>query len=425
MIDLNDLRSRPDAYREACKRKRIKFDVDIFLTLDEKRRAAVARTEQVRAQLNSLNKEVPKLTGADREKLLGQLKELSVEQKDLTAELKEVEEEWNRQQLFIPSIPDARVPDGKDDTENVEIRKVGEIPKFDFPLKDHIELGTALGLIDVERGVKIAGARNYFLTGDGARLHHAVLQFALNTIVGKGYTLMEPPHIVHYPAMMGTGYFPGGEEMAYQLDGRDEGRYLIGTSEVSVASYHKDEIVPAQSLPLRYAGYSACYRREAGTYGKDTHGLYRVHQFYKVEQVIVCEADDAVSGKMHTELLSNSEEVLQQLGLPYRVVDVCAGDMGQGQVYKNDIETWMPSRKAYSETHSCSTLHDFQARRLNLRYKDSDGKNRYCHTLNNTLIASPRVLIPIIELYQQADGSVKVPEVLRPYMGGQERISVR
>ena len=422
MIDLGDLRSRPEAYINACQRKRIKFDVNSFLDLDVKRRELITQTDTLRSQLNTLNKEVPKLQGEEREKRLQEVKTLSQQNKTLSQELKELEEIWSRDQLLIPSIPLDSVPDGKDDTENVEVRRVGEIPSFSFPLKDHIDLGLSLDLIDVERGVKIAGARNYFLKGDGARLHHAVLQFAMDHISKRGYTLMEPPHLVKYQAMMGTGYFPGGEEMAYQLDERDSGTYLIGTSEVSIASYHTDELLSVAELPKRYAGYSACYRREAGTYGKDTRGLYRVHQFYKVEQVVVCEADPEVSHKLHLELLGNSEDLLKALKLPYRVVDVCAGDMGQGQVYKNDIETWMPSRNAYSETHSCSTLHEFQARRLNLRYKDANGKNRVCHTLNNTLVASPRVLIPILELYQEADGSIRVPDVLIPYMGGQERI---
>ena len=422
MIDLNHLREFPQIYKDACVKKRIKFDIESFLKLDEDRRAILTRTEQVRSQLNTLNKEVPKLSGKEKTDLLGRLKDLSGEQKELTNKLKELEEFWQKEQLLIPAPPLDCVPDGKDDTENVEIRRVGEIPKFDFPLLDHIELGERLGLIDTDRGVKIAGARNYFRTGDGARLHHAVLQFAIQFISIRGYQLMEPPHIVQYNAMMGTGYFPGGEEMAYKLDSRDEGRFLIGTSEVPVAAFHIDELLQQKELPKRYSGYSACYRREAGTYGKDTRGLYRVHQFYKVEQVVICEADPKISAAFHKELLGNSEELLQALDLPYRVVDVCSGDMGQGQIYKNDIETWMPSRNAYSETHSCSTLHAFQARRLNLRYKDSEGKNQYCHTLNNTLVASPRVLIPILELNQQKDGSVKIPKALVSFMGGQEVI---
>ena len=422
MIDLNDLRTRPESYEKACERKRIKFDLKAFLDLDVRRRELITRTDTLRSQLNTINKEVPKLQGADREKRLEEVKLLSQENKTISQDLKEIEQRWNTEQLLIPSIPLDIVPDGKDDTENVEVRRVGEVPTFSFPLKDHIDLGNSLDLIDVERGVKIAGARNYFLKGDGARLHHAILQFAISHISKRGYTLMEPPHIVKYQAMRGTGYFPGGEDMAYHLDERDNDSYLIGTSEVPIASYHLDELLTQAELPKRYAGYSTCYRREAGTYGKDTRGLYRVHQFYKVEQVVICEADSEVSAKFHKELLNNSEELLQALKLPYRVVDVCAGDMGQGQVYKNDIETWMPSRQAYSETHSCSTLHDFQARRLNLRYKDENGKNRVCHTLNNTLVASPRILIPIMEMNQQSDGSILIPEVLRPYMGGQERI---
>ena len=425
MIDLHHLREFPQIYKDACQTKRIKFDIDSFLKLDEERRLALARTEQVRSQVNAFNKEVPKLVGKEKEDLLLKLKELSNEQKELTTRLKDVEELWSRDQLFIPAPPLPNVPDGKDDSENVEIRKVGEIPTFDFRILDHVSLGEQLGLIDTERAVKIAGARNYFLTGDGARLHHAVLQFALSFIAKRGYQLMEPPHIVQLKAMTGTGYFPGGEEMAYHLDSRDDDKYLIGTSEVPVASFHCDEILSLKDLPKKYSGYSACYRREAGTYGKDTRGLYRVHQFYKVEQVIICEAKPEISAQLHAELLNNSEEFLQALGLPYRVVDVCSGDMGQGQVYKNDIETWMPSRNAYSETHSCSTLYDFQARRLNLRYKDSEGKNRYCHTLNNTLAASPRILIPIMEIYQQKDGTIRVPPVLVPFMGGQEVIESR
>ncbi len=423
MIDLNDLRSRPEVYQKACERKRINFDIPAFVALDATRREMLGDVEQLRAKQNTLSKEVPKLKGEEKTARLAELKELSPRLKDLEKNLADIEETWKRQQLLIPSIPHPDVPDGKDDTENVELRCCGEIPKFDFAPKSHVELGLALNLLDLERGAKIAGARNYFLKGDGARLHHAVLSLARDFIAAKGYTLMEPPHIVNYEAMMGTGYFPGGEEMAYHLDERDDNSYLIGTSEVALAAYHAQEILRAEDLPLRYAGYSACYRREAGSYGKDTHGLYRVHQFYKVEQVVVCEASEETSAAFHAEILANAQSVLQLLELPYRVVAVCSGDMGQGQVYKNDIETWMPSRSSYSETHSCSTLHDFQARRLQLRYKDENGKVRFCHTLNNTLIASPRILIPLLEVHQQADGSVRIPAALRSYLGGQEKIA--
>lgn len=425
MIDLNDLRARPDAYRQACVDKRSSFDIDAFLTLDGKRREFLAQFEELRAQQNRLGKEVPKLKGPEKEQKLAELKDLSGKIKEGEEAQRAIDTEWHRQQMLVPSIPLASVPKGKDDTENVVIKTWGDVPKFSFKPKDHVELGEALDIIDIERGVKIAGARNYVLKGAGARLHHALLNFAMDFIQKRGYTLFDPPHIVLYQSMAGTGYFPGGEEMAYHLDERDSEYYLIGTSEVPCVAYHKDETFELSQLPVRYTGYSPCYRREAGTYGKDTHGLYRVHQFYKVEQVIFSEADDALSAKLHAELLKNSEDLLQALGIPYQVTAVCTGDMGQGQVYKNDINSWMPSRNAYCETHSCSTLHSFQARRLGIRYKDKDGKKQYCHTLNNTLAASPRILIPLLELNQNADGSIRVPEALRPFMGGQEVIKGR
>jgi seryl-tRNA synthetase len=423
MIDLDDVRERPEAYKEACTKKGIKFDVDAFLALDREVRTCKQTLEALRSQQNAFNKELPKLQGEAKQSKLAEMKTLSAKAKEDETGFKLLEEQWKSQQLRLPGIPLDKVPVGKSDADNVESRKWGEIPNFSFPIKDHIELGKSLDILDFERGVKIAGTRSYFLKGDGARLQHAVLSFSLDFMHRKGYLVMDPPHIVRYEAMMGTGYFPGGEDQAYHLDDRDKDLFLIGTSEVSVASYHQDELLQESDLPKRYAGYSPCYRREAGSYGKDTQGLYRVHQFYKVEQVVICKNDAEESARFHAELLANSEEVIRALNVPYRVVEVCTGDMGQGQIYKNDIEVWMPSRKGYGETHSCSTFHEFQARRLDLRYKDSKGKNIFCHTLNNTLIASPRVLIPLLELNQQPDGSVLIPEALRPYMGGQERIT--
>ncbi len=422
MIDLLDLRKRPEAYQKACDDKRITFDVNEFLALDARRSELRARAESMRSELNSKSKAVPKLEGEEQARVRAELKELSVGVKSAGKELGEIEEEWNTRQLLLPGIPTSDTPVGKDDSENVELYTWGEIPTYDFPLKDHIDLGSELDIIDIERAVKIAGARNYYLKGDGARLHHAVMNCAMDFLSERSYRLVDPPHIVNYEAMTGTGYFPGGEEMAYHLDERDDQSYLIGTSEVPVAALHGNELLTLEELPKRYSGYSPCYRREAGSYGKDTRGLYRVHQFYKVEQVVVCEADPEVSAAMHQELLGNAESFMQLLGLPYRVVVVCTGDLGQGQIYKNDIETWMPSRESYSETHSCSTLHDFQARRLKLRYKNAKGKNQYCHTLNNTLAASPRILIPLLEMNQQKDGSIRIPEPLQKYMGGQTEI---
>lgn len=425
MIDLNDLRERPEAYADACVKKGVKFDLHAFLTLDSEYRALKGEIESLRATQNAFSKELPKLPVEQKSTRLAEMKELSSALKAKEELFKSREEQWQRQQLFIPSIPLARVPVGKDDSENVEIRRVGEPRTFDFKSRDHVELGELLDIVDIERGVKVAGTRSYFLKGDGARLQHALLSRAMDLLHQRGYVLMDPPHIVKYHPMMGTSYFPGGEEQAYHLDSRDDDFYLIGTAEVPVAAYHTDEILAKDQLPKRYAGISPCYRREAGAYGKDTRGLYRVHQFTKVEQVVLCEADDQVSAAMHAELLGNAEALMQELGLPYRVVDVCTGDMGLGQIYKNDIEAWMPSRNGYGETHSCSTFGTFQSRRLNIRYKNSDGKNVLCHTLNNTCIASPRVLIPVLENYQNRDGSVTIPEVLRPYMGGQSVIAPR
>jgi seryl-tRNA synthetase len=422
MIDLNDLRAQPELYEAACKAKNIKFDMTAFLALDQEYRALKSEVENLRAEQNAFNKELPKLTGEAKTQKLAQMKDLAQQGKDRGAILVQKESEWRALGYKLPSLTLERVPVGKDDSENVEIRKVGEIRKFDFTAKSHVELASELDIIDFERGVKVAGARNYFLKGDGARLQRAVLSLALDLLHGKGYTIMDPPIIVGYDAMLGTGYFPGGEDQAYHLDERDDGFHLIGTAEVPVCAYHTDEIFSLNELPKKYAGISPCFRREAGTYGKDAQGAYRVHQFYKVEQVVMCVNSAEESAKLHAELLGNAEQLLQILQIPYRVVDVCTGDMGQGQVYKNDIESWMPSRNGYGETHSCSTFYEFQARRLAIRYKGADGKNHYCHTLNNTLVASPRILIPILELNQNADGSVTIPEALRPYMGNQEQI---
>lgn len=425
MIDLHDVRERPEEYQRACDRKRIKFSIAEFLTLDSEYRKIRTDVESTRAQQNLFNKELPKLSGADKDSKLREMKEIAEKMKEGGLKLREIEEKWQRAQLLIPSIPLDVVPDGKDDSENKHVRTWGEVAEPSFQIKDHVELGLALDILDVDRGVKVAGARSYFLKGDGARLQHAVMSLAMDVLHKKGYILMDPPHIVKYEAMMGTGYFPGGEEMAYHLDERDKDFYLIGTSEVAVAAYHSDEILDGRDLPKRYAGYSPCYRREAGAYGRDTHGVYRIHQFYKVEQVIFCRADKDESMRMHEELLGNAEHLMQLLELPYRVVDVCTGDMGQGQVYKNDIEAWMPSRKNWGETHSCSSFYEFQARRLNTRYRDENNKTVHCYTLNNTCVASPRILIPLLEMHQNGDGTVRIPSALRPYMGGQELIVPR
>ena len=432
MIDLADLRKQPDVYQDAADKKNIKISVKEFLKLDELRRELQKMTDDMRARQNSASKRIPGLKGKEKETALQEMKELSEELKHRLNELQQTEETWMKLQLMLPSLPHSRVPVGKDEKGNVEVKKWGDpkkLLKVKEP-KDHVSLGEALDIIDIPRGVKIAGARSYFLKGDGARLHRAVLQLALDHLGKKGWIHFTPPYMASWDCLMGTGFFPGAEEQTYAVGAQEQRGekitpddvYMIGTSEVSVCSYHKDEVLKENDLPKRYAGYSPCFRREAGTYGKDTKGLYRIHQFDKVEQVVLCPANVDIAMAMFEEIRTNAEEVLQMLNLPYRVLDICTGDMGKGKVYMQDIETYMPSRNTYGETHSCSYLGDFQARRLNIKYETKDGKKLFVHTLNNTCIASPRILIPLLEMNQNADGSITIPEALRGYMGGQEKI---
>lgn len=436
MIDLKDLRENPDRYRRAAQLKRIDVDIDRLLDLDAKRRALDAARQQITAEKNSIGKEIGQLAGRlkkaspqEQSALQEQMKTLQarpteLKQKEhvLDARAAELDPQINELLLQCAQPPDDDVPIGKDDTENVEIKKWGTVRQFAFTPKDHITLGSELNLIDVDRGVKLAGSRSYFLIGDGALLHQAVLRLAQDMMIERGFVPMTVPVLVREPAMVGTGYFPLGREQSYVMSNEEPPKYLVGTAEVSLTAYHMDETLDGKTLPRKYVGMSPCFRREAGTYGKDTAGLYRIHQFDKVEQVVICRNDVDVSKHWHKTILENAEAILQKLELPYRVVAVCTGDLGQGQAAKYDIETWMPSRNSYGETHSASRFYDFQARRLNLRYRDEEGKVRVCHTLNNTVIASPRVLIPILELYQNADGSVTIPAALRQYMGGRERI---
>ncbi|HLD63690.1 MAG TPA: serine--tRNA ligase [Candidatus Peribacteraceae bacterium] len=436
MIDLADLRARPDAYKKAAKNKNLKVDIDAFLKLDEKRRALIPEVEEMRARKNEVSKQVPKLTGKEKAKAITDMKKLNETLKKKADELTALETKWQALQYELPALPLDSVPVGKDESGNVEVKRWGDpstvLRVTPAEAKDHVALGQALDIIDLERGAKVAGARSYFLKGDGARLEQAVLRFAQDHLRKKGWTIFHPPIIATRDCFVGTGFFPGADQNnIYAVGGQMElggpiesdNGYLIGTSEVSVCSYHKDEVL--KELPKRYAGVSPCFRREAGSYGKDTHGLYRVHQFQKVEQVVLCEADTDTAMKMFEEIRTNAEEVLQALKLPYRVMTICTGDMGKGKVFMQDIETWMPSHKAYGETHSCSYLGDFQSRRLNIRYSDAGGAKKFVHTLNNTCIASPRILIPLLEIYQNKDGSVTIPEVLVPFMDGQTKISTK
>jgi len=422
MIDIKQIRENPERFKKAAKDKGFEVDLHELLRLDRILRDSKKRLQDITTEKNQIGKEIPNLSGEEKQEALEQLAKLKKDESAFQTRVKVEQPEFDEMMLLVAQPADEDVPLGKDDTENVEIRREGQIREFDFEPKDHVQLGLALGIIDIERGVKLAGTRNYFLKGDGALLHSAVLQFAMDCMVKKGYVPLSVPLLMRDEVMRGTGFFPGFEEQTYRME-KDQ-LNLAGTAEVPLTAYHMDEILKADELPLKYVALSSCFRREAGAAGKDTYGLYRIHQFDKVEQVVVCKNSVEESNKFHDEILANAEQVCQALELPYRVANVCTGDLGRGQAKKFDIEAWMPSRNNYCETHSASKFYDFQARRMNLRYKDSaTKKNLFCHTLNNTVIASPRILIPILELYQNADGSVTVPEVLRPYMNGKEKIT--
>jgi len=422
MIDIKQIRENPQKFKDACHAKKFTADIDKLIEVDSALKTIKQKLQDISTDKNRLGKSIPKLAADEKQSALSQLAELKQEEAKYSDNLGQLQPQFDEIMQQVPQPADDDVPLGKDDTENAEIRKEGEVRQFDFEPKDHVQLGLALGMMDIERGVKLAGARNYFLKGDGALLHWAVLRFAMDNMVGKGYVPLLVPLLMKDEAMRGTGYYPGSEEQTYRME-KDQ-LNLVGTAEVPLTAYRMGEILNADELPLKYVALSSCFRREAGAAGKDTYGLYRIHQFDKVEQVVICENNAETSRKFHEEILSNAEAVMQALELPYRVVNVCTGDLGRGQAKKFDIEAWMPSRGNYCETHSASKFYEFQARRMNLRYKEpATKKNLFCHTLNNTVIASPRVLIPLMELYQNADGSITIPKVLRPYMSGREKIT--
>ncbi len=419
MLDIKVLRDDPEAARQAARKKRMPdraAAVDRALELDGELRLLIPKLDGMRAEQKAASKEMGKLTPAERESFLAGQKAKKQEIQQLEEREKQLKADIEQQLALVPNIPDTDVPDGKDDTENVEVKKHGAVRQFGFQPKPHYEIGEAQGWLDFQRAADLSGSRNYLLFGDLALLQDAVLRFAIDLMVGRGFVPVDPPVMVRDAAMYGTGFFPGGEEQTYRCE--KDGLNLIGTSEVPVTSLHAGEILTEADLPKKYVARSMCFRREAGTYGKDTRGLYRVHQFQKVEQVVLDVADKARSLEHHAAIVANAEACLQAFELPYRIVAVCGGDLGVPQAFKYDIETWMPSRNAYGETHSASRFYEYQARRLGLRYRDKDGKVKFCHTLNNTVIASPRVLIPLLENHQNQDGTVHVPEALRPYMGG-------
>jgi seryl-tRNA synthetase len=423
MLDIAFIRQNVETVRSAVKNKRLDLDVDALLSADKVRRETVSALDTKRARKNALSALIPKAKADERASLVAEAKEVRAEIERLEPALAEASRSFDALMLRVPSIPRPEVPVGKGEEDNVEVRKVGTPRAFEFPPKDHVELMTSLGLVDWEGPRKFAGGRSYALVREGALLELAVTRLAIDVLASRGMGIVIPPVMVKERAMTGTGFFPLGREEAYAITA-DE-LFLVGTSEVALVSLHADDTLDAARLPIKYAGISPCFRREAGAHGKDTRGLYRVHQFTKVEQVVFCLPDEEVAEKEHYQLLANAEAVLAKLDIPYRVAIACTGEIGLGQTRKHEIESWMPGRNAYSETHSCSTLGDFQARRSNIRLRMADGSLGYPFTLNNTAIASPRILIPLLENHQNADGSVTLPKELVKYMNGIEVLRPR
>lgn len=413
MLDIKFIRENPELIREAARKKHINFNVDELISSDQKRVEKLSVVESLRAEQNTVSDKIPNATPEERQALIGQMSILKEDLKKHEEDLKVIMAEWQKLMLAVPNVPDISVPEGDSDAGNMEERVWGDKPVFSFPVKDHIALCEELDLADFERGAKVAGFRGYFLKNEAALIEMALWQLFNEKLVAKGFTPMIVPSLVNKKTLVGTGYLPGGEDDLYRTQ---DDEYLAGTGEVATMSYYSDEIIDGTQLPIKLAAFSPCFRREAGSHSKDTKGLIRVHEFFKLEQVVLCEASHATSVALHEEITANVEELLQELELPYHVVVNCGGDLGQGQVKKYDIEVWMPSQNTYRETHSASYFHDYQTRRLNIRYRDSEGKLRFVHSLNNTAVATPRIVACILENYQQADGSIKIPQALRKYI---------
>jgi len=414
MLDIKFIRENKDVVIAATKKKHITLDIESLIALDDKRRSLLSTVEAKRAEQNAANAKIPTAQPEEKAALLATMKQVKADGEAADTELKEIMKTWQDMMLKVPNIPDMSVPEGNTDEENLEAKVWGEKTQFSFPAKDHIELMTALKMVDFERAAKVHGFRGYFLTGDGARLCFAIWQYAMDFYSNRNFIPVIPPAIVKKVFLYGTGHLPGDVNDFYSTQ---DGDVLAGTAEVPLMAMHSDEVLDAASLPKRYLGFSPSYRREVGAHNKDVKGLIRVHEFQKFEQLILCEASHETSVKFHEELNRNTEEFIESLGIPYHTVVNCGGDLGLGQVKKDDIELWVPKEGKYREISSASYFHDFQCRRLNIRYKDAAGKMQYCHSLNSTAIPTPRILVSLVENFQQADGSIKIPQVLVKYVG--------
>jgi seryl-tRNA synthetase len=414
MLDIKFIRENADLVKMGATKKRIAVDIDRLLTIDDERKTLRQDIDAKKTEQNRRSNEIQRAEGEERTKILEAMKQLKAGMAETEERYKAVMEEWQKLMLAVPNIPDISVPEGESDKDNVEIKKWGEPATFAFTPKSHIDLMTDLGMADFERGAKVAGFRGYFLKGDGVLLTMAIWQLALKHFSAKGFTPMIVPSLVRREPLLGTGFLPQSEDDLYKVQ---DDLYLAGTGEVATMGYHMDEVLTKEELPKKYLAFSPCFRREIGAHGKDVKGLIRVHEFYKFEQVLLCEASHETSVQYHEELTRNTEELIELLNIPYHTVINCGGDLGLGQVKKYDIELWVPGEQTYREIGSASYFHDFQTRRLNTRYKDAEGKLLYAHSLNNTAIPVPRILVSIVENYQQADGTIKVPDALVPYVG--------
>ena len=418
MLDIKFIRDNKEVVIAGAKKKHIEVDINRLIELDDKRRELQLSIDGTRAEQNTVSDKIPSASAEERQTLIAGMTTLKDELKKQEEAMQEVLKEWRLLMLAVPNVPDMSVPDGESDADNQEVRTWGELPKLDFEPKAHSELMVQNDMVDYERGAKVAGFRGYFLKNDGARLFWALQRFVEDRYMNKhGFTPMVVPSMVRREPFMGTGYLPQSEEDLYK---NQDGEYFAGTAEVATMGYYQEEVLDKKDLPIKFFSYSQCFRREIGSHGKDVKGIFRVHEFSKYEQVVLCEASHEESVRLHEEITANAETLLQELKLPYHVVINCGGDLGLGQVKKYDIEAWMPSEKTYRETHSSSYFHDFQSRRLNIRYRDESGTMRYVHSLNNTALAMPRILCHIVENYQRADGSIAIPDALQGYMGKDE-----
>ena len=420
MLDIKFIRENPELVQVAINKKLIKLELKDLISLDKRRLEVLFEVETLRAEQKRIGDEIPKTSDpAVREELLAKIRPIKENLTTKEEELKTIMVDWRNLMLQIPNVPDISVPEGLSDEDNKEIRSWGTIPEFSFEPNDHVAICEMHDLADFERGSKVSGFRGYFMKNEGAQLFFALWQYVLNYFIAEGYTPMIVPSLVKRETLFGTGYLPQGEEDLYKTQ---DDEFLAGTAEVATMSYYSGEILNKSDLPKKFIAFSPCFRREAGAHGKDIKGIIRVHEFFKLEQVILSEASHAESVRLHEEITAHVEKIMQSLELPYHVVVNCTGDLGLGQVKKYDIEAWMPSQKKYRETHSSSYFHDFQTRRLNIRYRDEDGTLRYVHSLNNTACATSRLPAAILENYQEADGRIRIPEVLLPYFAGKKYI---